>query len=334
MADDNFTCVVCGKTRHLPPSRLKANPRYCCNACYAKDHTGENSPTWKGGLVQKACSHCGAVFYVKPSHAKKGEGVYCSRKCARVARKGKSVPKSRRRITKCCKICGKEIVVKQSHRDTEGTYCSKECMSIGYQSLIGNSNPNWKGGLIEKHCENCGKPMFAIPSMAEKKRFCSRSCTAVWRIKNETPNYGKRSRSGKREDLGGLYVRSSWEANYARYLNWLTSLGEIKSWEYEACEFRFNKIKRGNCFYIPDFKITNNDDSVEYHEVKGWMDKDSRTKLNRMSKYYPEVKIVIIDKDVYRAIALQVRNLIPNWETPSHESTMTGEVLDNFRGGQ
>lgn len=125
----------------------------------------------------------------------------------------------------------------------------------------------------------------------------------------------KRSKSGKRADLDGLYVRSSWEANYCRYLNWLVEMCEIKSWEYEPDTFEFEKIKRGSRFYTPDFKIFENDGSVIYHEVKGWMDEKSATKLKRMAKYYPEIKIILIDKDAYYAIAEQVKNLIPYWET-------------------
>ena len=131
---------------------------------------------------------------------------------------------------------------------------------------------------------------------------------------NETPPYGKRSKSGKRADLDGLYLRSSWEANYARYLKWLQSIGEIQEWEFEPDEFMF-PVKRGSRFYLPDFKVTNNNGSVEYHEIKGWMDKKSATKLKRMTKYYPEIKVVLIDKDAYYAIAKQVKNFIPYWET-------------------
>lgn len=127
--------------------------------------------------------------------------------------------------------------------------------------------------------------------------------------------YGKRSKAGKREDLGGLYVRSSWEANYCRYLNWLIKMGEIKSWEYEPDTFEFEKIKRGSRFYTPDFKIYENDGRIIYHEIKGWMDPKSKTKLKRMAKYYPEIKIILIDKDAYYAIAKQVKNFIPHWET-------------------
>jgi hypothetical protein len=124
---------------------------------------------------------------------------------------------------------------------------------------------------------------------------------------------GKRtSNGGTRADLG-RYFRSSWEANYARYLNWLIKVGEIVSWTYEPDTFEF-PVKRGNRFYVPDFKLVNRNGSIEYHEVKGWMDPQSATKLKRMAKYYPAVKIVLIDKEQYTAIARQVSRMIPNWE--------------------
>lgn len=123
-----------------------------------------------------------------------------------------------------------------------------------------------------------------------------------------------RSHGGKRDDLGGRYFRSAWEANWARYLSWLVSLGEVVSWEYEPETFEFVNIKRGVRFYTPDFKVVNRDGTVEYHEIKGWMDPKSATKLKRMAKYYPQVKVVLIDRDAYTAVARQVRRVIPNWE--------------------
>jgi hypothetical protein len=119
---------------------------------------------------------------------------------------------------------------------------------------------------------------------------------------------------GKRGDLGGLYVRSAWEANYARYLNWLIQIGQIKDWDYEPDTFEFHKIKRGTRFYTPDFKITNTDGSIEYHEIKGWMDAKSNTQLKRMAKYYPDVKVKVIDADAYKALKRDVSNFILFWE--------------------
>ena len=121
------------------------------------------------------------------------------------------------------------------------------------------------------------------------------------------------AKGGKRADIG-IFVRSAWEANYARYLNLLVAHGQIKSWEYEPDVFYFENIKRGTRSYLPDFKVENNDGTIEYHEVKGWMDAVSKTKLKRMKKYYPDVKIVLVDKLVYNGLARTVSKLVANWE--------------------
>lgn len=121
----------------------------------------------------------------------------------------------------------------------------------------------------------------------------------------------KRGEGGTREDLG-IYVRSKWEANYARYLNWLKSLGEIEDWEFEPDTFEF-PVKRGTRFYTPDFKVWTRR-GIEYHEVKGYMDRKSRTQLKRMAKYYPEARVLVIDKDSYYAIAQGVKRLVVGWE--------------------
>lgn len=120
---------------------------------------------------------------------------------------------------------------------------------------------------------------------------------------------------GKRKDLGNTYFRSSWEANYARYLNWLISTGEIESWEYEPKVFQFEKIKRGTMSYTPDFLINYPDGSHEWHEVKGWMTQTSRTKLKRMAKYFPEEKVIVIDSKWFRSANRSgLSSIIPNWE--------------------
>lgn len=121
-----------------------------------------------------------------------------------------------------------------------------------------------------------------------------------------------RTKSGKRADIG-IFVRSSWEANYARYLNWLVSLKQIKSWQYEEKTFEF-PVKKGSKFYTPDFTVINNNASVEYHEVKGWMDQKSKTKLRRMAKYFPAIKLVLIDEPVYKEIKTKVSKMVANWE--------------------
>jgi hypothetical protein len=115
--------------------------------------------------------------------------------------------------------------------------------------------------------------------------------------------YRSRGRMGH-YDINGkdIYFRSLWEANYALYLDFLIKNGEIKKWEFEPDTFWFEKIKRGVRSYLPDFKVYRNDDSFEYHEVKGWMDKKSITKIKRMAKYYPKIKLIVVDQHSYNDI--------------------------------
>lgn len=116
-------------------------------------------------------------------------------------------------------------------------------------------------------------------------------------------------------EFGGKrnYYRSQWELNYARYLEMLKSLGEIKEWEHEPDTFWFEGVKRGTTSYLPDFKVTESDGSIAYHEVKGWMDAKSKTKIRRMAKYHPDVKLIVIDSKAYKALERQVKGLVDGW---------------------
>ena len=48
------------------------------------------------------------------------------------------------------------------------------------------------------------------------------------------------------------------------------------------------------------------------HEIKGWFDDKSKLKLKRMKKYYPEVKIILIDEKQYCEIA-KYSSLYKGW---------------------
>lgn len=117
-------------------------------------------------------------------------------------------------------------------------------------------------------------------------------------------------------EIGGvrIYFRSRAEANYARWLEYLRCAGKITRWEFEAETFWFGDIKRGVCSYLPDFRVTRPDGSVEHHEVKGWMDPRSKTKLRRMAKFHPTVKLLVLDAQRYRRLAKDVRHIVPGWE--------------------
>lgn len=117
-------------------------------------------------------------------------------------------------------------------------------------------------------------------------------------------------------NIGGIdkYYRSLWEANYARYLNYLKEKGYIKDWRHEAKTFWFDKIKRGTRSYLPDFEIVNKNNTVEYVEVKGWYDTKSLTKIKRLQRYYPDIKLTLIDGKWFKKNNANLRILISDWE--------------------
>ena len=88
----------------------------------------------------------------------------------------------------------------------------------------------------------------------------------------------------------------------------------ILEWEHEPDTFWFDKIKRGVRSYLPDFKVIYPGDRIEYHEVKGYMDSRSVTKLRRMAKYYPNVKVIVIEKRQYQEIKKKLSAIIKGWE--------------------
>lgn len=122
---------------------------------------------------------------------------------------------------------------------------------------------------------------------------------------NSTYKQGWYDINGKR-----MYFRSSWEVNYALYLDWLKKINEIANWEYEADVFIFEKIKFGTRSYRPDFKIFHHDGTFHYDEVKGYMDAASATKLKRMRIYYPHIIVTLIDSKAYSSIKSKVGKML------------------------
>lgn len=106
-------------------------------------------------------------------------------------------------------------------------------------------------------------------------------------------------------EVGGkkYYFKSKWEINFSYYSEWMKSQSNIIDWWYEPEEFWFEGIKRGVCSYKPDFKWLEIDRTYTYYEIKGYMDSKSVTKIARMKRYFPSVKLIVIDADQYKEIA-------------------------------
>jgi hypothetical protein len=268
----------------------------------------------KPGLhLTKNCARCKSEY-----RQSRSDQQYCTRKCGLAAWREENRAPSLGE--KKCDVCGRLFQLKTA----KGRYCSKACLSsanAATKKRTGGPGKGWSKGVKyvpRTPCQLCGKMFYAPPVQRRRGggKFCSNRCR-VSDMAAKPARYPqvrtRRSNGGRRTDLKDQYFRSSWEANYARYLNWLIANGQIKCWEFEPDTFEF-PVKRGSRFYTPDFKITNNDASMEYHEIKGYMDQRSATKLKRMAKYYPLFKIVLIDKHQYRAIAKTMAHLLPSWE--------------------
>jgi len=135
-------------------------------------------------------------------------------------------------------------------------------------------------------------------------------------LRSRSMKVTSRARGGRRPDLGSTWFRSSWEANYARYLNLLVRMGVVSSWEYEPETFWFSGIKRGVMSYLPDFKVFyKNDPTPEYIEIKGWVQSKDKVKWRRMAKYHPHIKLVVIKEKEYNSIANKWKSALPEWES-------------------
>lgn len=183
------------------------------------------------------------------------------------------------------------------------------------------TNPHPRGMLGKTYSEATKEKFRNRIASEETKTKLSDRALRRWHsmsAEEQIVVYGRRKqrwRSGWRE-IGGrrIFCRSRWEANYARYLEWLRQRGEIAKWEHEPKVFWFLEIKRGTRSYLPDFRITENDGLIAYHEVKGWMDQRSKTKIRRMAKYYPDVKLIVVTSTNYRALERLICRMIEGWE--------------------
>lgn len=111
-----------------------------------------------------------------------------------------------------------------------------------------------------------------------------------------------------------IFARSKWEANYARFLQFMKEKGLIKDWTHEPRTWYFDGLKRGTNNYKPDFEIVHIGGEFEVHEVKGYMDSKSATKLKRMGIYYPFVKVRVIDSEWFKNNNKKGQAFVKGWE--------------------
>ncbi len=169
----------------------------------------------------------------------------------------------------------------------------KRCRSCATMSLHkkGRKNPNYKHGKYCKkyYCKVCGKLLQSI-----KAKTCNRHKKISKKTRNKmsknhanvsgnkNPMFGKVTH-GKWTKYKGIFMRSSYEIAYAKYLD----KNNIK-WEYESKAFDL-----GNCSYTPDFYLP---EKNMYIEIKGWWRGDAKMKFKKFRKIYSDINIEILNK--------------------------------------
>lgn len=215
-------------------------------------------------------------------------------------------------------------VIKKLHADgkLKATQEKREKLSLISKERWKNQ-PHPKGMKGKKHSHEV-KNLLSVKSkeqwerLTDEEKMLRNTKTIITRIKNGTyaPERNKCTWRAGWRTIGDhkKYFRSKWEANYACYLEWLKTKNEINDWCHEPDVFWFDGVRRGCVSYLPDFKILNNDGSIEYHEVKGWMDSRSKTKIKRMAKYHSNIKLIVIREKEYKEILKKLSAIIPGWE--------------------
>lgn len=142
----------------------------------------------------------------------------------------------------------------------------------------------------------------------------------------KTKTKNNKSKIGKRKDLNNLFLRSGWEANILRLLNYRN-----QKWIYEPKTFFFEGLKHGTVNYTPDIYLPEEDIWIE---VKGFLKTEDKVKIRRFKKYFPEeskkLRVVVggektktaeffIKENIpiieyYNQLNKTYKNVIPFWE--------------------
>lgn len=281
-------CQEC-KTEFIPASNGDKN-YFCSNSCSTK-HQWKTRPRVTRKIVYRTCESCGNQYEKdkKFSFNQWSINKFCSLKCAAEKRK-----------------------IKDGMTTHERTRRKNGRLKMGTPEWLERIRATTKEGMYKPDVqEKIRKPKGAMSE--ERKMIISNALVGKMPVNmafGGSGNFPNIQRGNYECSKGDHYFRSKWEANYALYLDFLVKQGEISNWEYEPETFFFEQIKLGTRSYRPDFKVFNNDESVEYHEVKGYMDAKSKTKLKRMEKYFPDIKLILIEGAFYRELLKKMKGII------------------------
>lgn len=202
------------------------------------------------------------------------------------------------------KLYGANFTLEEDIAITEAYRTAKGVRSLDLHALAAKLGRPHHSNICRRARE------LGLTDRVRKHTLLQRDANSVRMLRQIQEGRATRSyastKKGWYEFEGGkrYYLRSGWELAYARYLETLLQASDIKEWEYEPVTFWFEAIRRGVRSYTPDFGVMLPDDTVEYHEVKGYMDPKSLTKLKRMRIYHPDIKMKLVDKSALEGLGL------------------------------
>ncbi len=239
--------------------------------------------------------------------------------------------KARHSVYNICNSCGKQI---NGQKEGKSDFCYK-CSAAFYRNpskkesrekiqnarlkfYQGGGKP-WNCGLTAENNETLKNTALKISKALAGKSFeyrfgKERADEIKKSLSNKfkgagNPMFGKRPphrNGGLREDLGH-YVRSNWEADFARILN----LYNLK-YEYEPKTFPLIKSNGEILNYTPDFYVKSDN---TFYEIKGWFHDLDREKVELFQKQYPQYNFTLVNTTKFAELALKYKNLV-KWECP------------------
>ncbi|MDO8435925.1 MAG: DNA polymerase III subunit alpha [bacterium] len=239
--------------------------------------------------------------------------------------------KSKHLVYSACQTCGKQI---NGQKEGKSKFCYR-CSALFYRNPSKKESREKIRTAKIKFYQQGGKPWnFGATTenneiwkkTAEKisKALQGRSFEELYgperareiKIKlsqrskgKNNPMFGKpcpHRKGGFRKDLGH-YVRSTWEADFARILRF-----HNLNYKYEPETFRLVKGNGEIVHYTPDFYV---EVKNTFYEIKGWLHDLDKEKMQLFQEQYPQHNLVMISATKFAEFSLQYKTLI-NWECP------------------
>lgn len=89
-------------------------------------------------------------------------------------------------------------------------------------------------------------------------------------------------------------------------------------YRYEGRRWEFPEHRGATSFYVADVEVWPGfivpSRPYEVHELKGYMDGASKTKLRRMALHHPEVPLELITSPRFDALTARAESTVPGWE--------------------